>query len=127
MLRKERGEEKIIDGRIFSRCFLAGSMATTVFIIAFFAHNDMIALLMGIFLAWAILMVFDAILPYHKRFHGINGLAALALGVLAAIIFSPFQFIYFYFIIIVIASVVVYYRPVKNFISPKRTVSSDED
>ncbi|MBN2102180.1 MAG: hypothetical protein JW716_04900 [Candidatus Aenigmarchaeota archaeon] len=123
--RKLVREESVIDGRTFSRCYLAGSMASTVFLIAYFAHNEFVAFFMGIFLAWSILMVFDAILPYHRRFHGLNGSVALILGVIAAIILSPYMYIYF--IILLIASIAVYSKPVKNFLFPKRISSKDDE
>ncbi len=120
-------EEKIIDFRTFSRCFLASSIATTVFLVAYIARNESIAFIMGIFLAWAILMLFDAILPYHRRFHGFNGVVAIILGIIVAIIMSPIPIMYIYFVILVIASIAIYLRPVKNRLFPKRISSKDDE
>ena len=123
--RKLTREESIIDGCTFSKCFLAGSMATTVFLIAYFAHDEFVAFFMGIFLAWSIMMIFDAILPYHRRFHGLNGSVALVLGIIIAIILSPYMYIYF--TVLVIASVAVYLKPVKNSLFPRRISSKDDE
>ncbi len=123
--RKPAREESVIDGRTFSRCYLAGSMATTVFIIAYFAHSEFVAFFMGIFLAWSILMVFDAILPYHRKFYGLNGSVALISGIIIAIVLSPYMYIYF--IILLIGAIVVYIRPVKNSLFPRRISNKDDE
>ncbi|HDT11443.1 MAG TPA: hypothetical protein ENN58_01755 [bacterium] len=123
--RKLTREESVIDWRTFSRCYLAGSMSTTVFLIAYFARNELVAFFMGIFLAWSILMIFDAILPYHRRFHGFNGSVALILGIIMGIIMSPYMYIYF--ILLLIASIGIYIKPVKKLLFRKGTKNRDDE
>ena len=120
---------KVIDMRTASRCFLAGSLATTSILIAYFAHNEMIALFMGIFLTWSMLMLFDAVFPFERRFHGITGLISLVTGITLAIVMSPAMHLYFIIIIVLVG--ILYMKRIKGLMGRsakgKKSRENEED
>lgn len=124
MFRKKEDPD-IVGKRTAVRCFIGSAMGSTAFMIAYFARNEMIALIMGIFLAWAILMFFDAILPYDRRFHAISGLVAFIAGIIISVIMSPLM--HFFLVITIILGILVYIKHVKVIISPFRRRVEDEE
>jgi len=111
MFEKEIRDMKIIDGRTASRTFISGGLGSTSFMIALFSGNEMIAFLMGITLAWSLFMLFDAVFPFNKRFHGLTAFLFFITGIICAAIASPVMYIY---LMLMIAGGLAIYR---HFIS----------
>ena len=115
MFKKSVKEESFFDARTAARSFIAGGLGATSFMIAFFSKNEMVALFMGIFLAFSLLIMLDVVMPFHRRFHPVSGLIFLVLGIISAIIMSPALALYL--VIMITAACASYRKAIKRMAS----------
>jgi hypothetical protein len=128
MLKKLHKEERVIDWHTSVRCFLSAGLLATSSMIAYFAHSETTAFFMGIFVALGILILFDAIIPYHRRLHLANVIVSFVLGIVVAVIMSPVPTLYF--LVLIVATLAVYFGPIKTFIHDHRgekTIKAADD